>query len=1374
MPSARDLLAAEERYEALSDAQKRAVIKCQAKMRGWAQRHKSRARLLRESTAKGGVWAQFSLPPSETLVETYRAHLGGPIASGTGDLSITSGHVCFYCESATDTSQRDGVLFSPVKKKRGPNAPKPISLKIAYREIASVGVKGEWSESGVTLSMRDGSAIWFGGFYFASSVKALIEAEWRRETVTKMEEARSLRAAMVAAMAKKREETAKSARDDALRALETRLEAEREKTRRAEARERDQIVEIEVLRENEERIERQKKKLAVTAREFEEECEMLRKKTAAANAARRAAEKKLDDAESTFETKIDRLLGEKNMTINELSDEVNKFKEMWREDKAQMKAELEKARGQTSELRNQRDVLVSEKSKLVIEVGRLESDLTKFSKSSAHDSRRVCELEAELQEFHSGRAVAAEELKTTKLRYNEAMKQIAVLEAAKHAHVASNVSEIELNAKISEIDSLKANVESLRARLSKKVDDCAALRAKYDDVAKELDETRASREEMTRSNDRERAQELAALESKVAALQKALQDKTTETERAQSQISALRSSESKSSADFEAKMMCMEEELREKSTEIDALRDALANKTSESERASSQISTLRSEAKSSADFEAKIASLEEKLHHKSTEISALRKALESKTAESERASSQLSALQSEAKSSADLEAATANLRRELQHKSTEIHVLRNALETKKAEIERAVNEITALRASEAEVSADFKAKMAELQEALENKATKTEALQSELAALHVTRETSAAVSTTLKAKYDEAKRQISALHAAETQLRVDLEAKITELSSTLADKSAKTDALQSELVDVRKARDTSAIAIATLEVKYEESLKQITSLHAQLDKASTSNSAESQRREQALREELDGKSAACERLREEMDQHRVERENAAVATATLRSKFEEVSAKLEDVKAQRDADASRFASERVELERALVEAKETSAAALSAVQTERESMRDAKEKSTVSLVSLKAKLEEATKQLVASKGELEKASTAREEALEKMHAALRGEESTKTSIVAMEKTLVERDAEMKSMRMEITAFSAAAKSADERERLARAELQELRLQNEALVKEHGALEGRSKMLDERAIHLAEVEKQCAALKAELTVTAIQHEKWQQDVEYAKSEIERTRSKEAENNEKYMDMLKNMSDAEREAASARAAESVARDYAARSNETVKETREREVRMRDELATMRVAYETLSTEFRVKTEEFAREVARLEKAVSDEEGKVKVLQVKLDESVEKISNLEQLNIEATNKLVTCEDTLRRQKDESRQIYIEYQKTHAELTELSRQLEREQEQTVDMHLQKALEKQRSSSAVRHGFLPGARGGGFPVARTPLGDVNTGGSPVGASIRAIAGVPPITEMLPSLAKVNPPPAKLMAIAAAPASEAR
>ena len=120
-------------------------------------------------------------------------------------------------------------------------------------------------------------------------------------------------------------------------------------------------------------------------------------------AARRAAEKKFADMEASFDKKIDDLLEEKNTTINELSEEVSKFKEMWQEDKAQMKAENEKARRSASELRDQRDALVSEKSKLVIELGQLESQLTKFSEVSAKESRRVCELEAELEGFRSKR-----------------------------------------------------------------------------------------------------------------------------------------------------------------------------------------------------------------------------------------------------------------------------------------------------------------------------------------------------------------------------------------------------------------------------------------------------------------------------------------------------------------------------------------------------------------------------------------------------------------------------------------------------------------------------------------------------------------------------------------------------------------------------------------------------------------------------------------------------------------------------------------------------------------------------------------------------------------------------------------------------------
>ena len=139
MVSARDLLAVEERYESLTDHQKRCVIACQAKMRGWAQRHKKRKDDGRASRAKGGVWALFSLNASETVVETYRAHLGGPIASGTGDLYVTSGHACFYCETS-DATRRDGLLFSPSKRR---SSGKPISLKIAYKEIELIEVRSE-------------------------------------------------------------------------------------------------------------------------------------------------------------------------------------------------------------------------------------------------------------------------------------------------------------------------------------------------------------------------------------------------------------------------------------------------------------------------------------------------------------------------------------------------------------------------------------------------------------------------------------------------------------------------------------------------------------------------------------------------------------------------------------------------------------------------------------------------------------------------------------------------------------------------------------------------------------------------------------------------------------------------------------------------------------------------------------------------------------------------------------------------------------------------------------------------------------------------------------------------------------------------------
>ncbi|OUS49299.1 myosin class II heavy chain [Ostreococcus tauri] len=1047
MPSARELLALEEAYESLDPARKRAVSRVQARVRGWAHRNKARAVERREARALGGCWARFALRPKTTMLEQYRAHLGGPIASGTGDLFITSEAICFYCDAA-DASERDGILFSPSKKKAREGT-KPISLKISYPEIAGVSARESSWEPGVTLSMKDGSSMWFGGFYFPSSVQKLIENEWTKQTKTKLESARQIRTEMILAMENKRSALAKreqSKNDEELNALREEMREDKENLRRAEAKARDAAVEIEILRENEVRMEKQRKKLFGQIRDFEEECENLRHKTNSANVARRAAETKLRELETKFDDKIDQLLEDKNGTINDLSAEVSRYKEMWEEDKAQMRLDVEKARRSASELRDQRDSLVREKSKLTIELGELGSELTKFSELSSNESRRVCELESELERVRAESKESAEKRAALKSKYDEAMQRLSSIES----RAASAVTEAELKVKMDEIERLNAHCEALRGRLNKKVDDLAVLRAKNEEAMEEISNLKAARE-----GDAERV-----------AAAKPVED-------------------------------------------------------------------------------------------------------------------------------------TANIQK-----------------------------ITA---------------------ELEAKANEVKNLQAQVESLRLNFTTASAANAKLDAKYEEVKSALAAHAAKEANVKnatTDIE---MQLRSALENKETKIEALQAELAALNNARETSATIAATLKVKYEEAKRQIEILQSEKENIAKVNANELSKSEVSLREQLQAASAKCEALQGEVDALRVQRENAAVTEAKLQSKLEETASNLSELKSQRDASLETFIKERQELERAL--------------------------------------------------------------------------------------------------------------AAEAREREARDELQELRRQNDLLLKEHGTLSGRSKELEEKANQLTEVEKEMSALKAEITTTALQQEKWKQDVEYAKAEIERSRSKEEAHNEKYMDMLKHMSEAEREAASARAAESVARDYAAKSSESAKETAEREVRMRDELATMRVAYEVLSTDFRAKTEEFSREVSRLEREVSDAQNNVKVLEVKLDEAREKISNLEQLNIEASNKLDKRRETNLRQKEETKKLYEAYQAAMAQCEETQRLLEREQMETRDMHMQKALEKQRSSSA-----LLGSRPA---FTRQPFGDANRGGSPINNGPRALPGVRSIDEMLPSLAKreanaykaIAPPP---------------
>ena len=115
----------------------------------------------------------------------------------------------------------------------------------------------------------------------------------------------------------------------------------------------------------------------------------------------------------------------------------------------------------------------------------------------------------------------------------------------------------------------------------------------HDDVARELAEMRASREETTRSFDREHARELSELEAKNATMQNALENKATEIDALRAALETKTAESEAKSSDSEAATANLREELQHKSTEIHVLRNALETKKAEFERAMDEISTLR-------------------------------------------------------------------------------------------------------------------------------------------------------------------------------------------------------------------------------------------------------------------------------------------------------------------------------------------------------------------------------------------------------------------------------------------------------------------------------------------------------------------------------------------------------------------------------------------------------------------------------------------------------------------------------------------------------------------------------------------------------------------------------------------------------------
>jgi len=1219
MPTGRELLALEETFDRLTPKEKHSVVRAQARVRGWAQRNKTKTQMIRDAANKGGVWGQFSLNVNEVLVETYRAHAGGPVASGTGDFYVTDKRVCFYCD-AIDPKYRDGYLFSPSKPKK--ETKPPIALKIAYKEIKAITTKAEYvSEPGVVLEMRDGSSMWFGGFYFTSSVKAVIENEWTRETVAKLNHAQALRTQILMSQSR-----GSSAAHDRAEALKEALEIERAKVDRANAREREHALEIEILRENEERLERQKKKLMNQARDLEEDIETARLKQTAALTAQHAAEKKLFEMERTFESKIDAVLEEKNMTIEEMSREVNSFKLMLNEERSAMRAEVERARKQTSEMRDQRDVLVSEKAKLSIKLSQVEAEFA--SRPDVDDSRaeeRVAELEAALEAFNAEKRSRAASMAALSAKHDKAMAEISNLRAELAARdEAVYAAQID-HANVAE---LEAALEAMRVECKSSAATVADVHAKHNKAMIEITNLRT---ELSARDESARATPVD--NSRVAELEAALE--------------AMRV-ESKSSA------------------------ATVADVRAKHDIAMSEITNLRTE------------------------------------------NERIRADQSLANSS------------ELQSLRVKYEAAVNALTVARNEKDEAIMKSKVLAQREGE-----------LNKQLSGKSTKIKAMEVEMNALRDTRESAGAAMAALSVKHDEAQKQLCALHSEKAELTksssAELQHREDKLRQELGASKAKSDELLHEIDALRLQREESRVSMATLESKYQEAA-------GNLQELKTRHAAELQHHEGKLRQELGASKAKVDELLHEIDALRLQREENRVSMATLESRYQEAAGNLQELKTRYAADLAKFENERKALECALTESKESSVAALAVVQNDREAMRHAKEQQNVSMVELKAKFDSVGKQLESTKADLANAISAREKAIEDVHLAKQSEEKAKSQMLAHEKSLFQVEADISAAQIKAATALSAAKTAEEREHAAKTELQELRRQNQSLIKEHGSLEARSTQLEEKAQMLIKVEQEMAALRAELQITAVQQEKWKQDVAYAKAEIERSRNKAEVDSEKFSAMLKNMSAAEREAASARAAESVARDYASRSNETAKEIQARELRMREELTTMRVAYEKLTSDFRAKTEEFSREVSRLEKAVGDEQNKLAIVQLKLEEAEKRCSTLEQANIHSHNKISTYKDTLQRQKQEMNQLYTEYQNVCSNLDETKMMLEREQTATRDMHMQKMMEKQRASAQ-------GLRGTSLPnvvvPTRSPLANANS---------NSRLQLPPIEQLLPAL----------------------
>ena len=241
-------------------------------------------------------------------------------------------------------------------------------------------------------------------------------------------------------------------------------------------------------------------------------------------------------------------------------------------------------------------------------------------------------------------------------------------------------------------------------------------------------------------------------------------------------------------------------------------------------------------------------------------------------------------------------------------------------------------------------------------------------------------------------------------------------------------------------------------------------------------------------------------------------------------------------------------------------------------------------------------------------------------------------------------------------------------------------------------------------------LDEKEQALSEATLQNTTLRAELQALAKHQERLADAADHAREEAERARGAAKEGSTEYKAAVAAMTIAERDAAAARAAEAMARDFTTRTQSDIKDVVARESAAREDLVELRISHERLQQEFRDKTAAAVEKQSRAELVLMEERHRSEMGQ---KASKDRIDGLERSGQEAAYNIRQLTESLERQKQETYYLYTNYTQVATQLEDTKVALEREQEDMMRMHQGLAQQKMAIAGAAGAGMGVGGGGG-------------------------------------------------------------